>query len=836
MSLRSLDELEKEIFNPKPSVFESQATVLDEIDEIITEKSSVSRISLNGEYQLIDGGTVADRTDLSKNWENSVKADIPQTVHTSLFNAGIIPDPLFGKNDKAAREESYKTWWYKKEFDYDFSLANPMLCFDGVCYNAVFWLNGVFLGGHIGMFGGPFYDVKNILKENNTLIVKIENAPADPRPYSEYADHDEGWKYGVVVNCVYGWHYACIPSRGIWSDVYLADKPSVQAEKPFILTSDYRSGKVDICVKLSEKAKGKIKIKISPHNFEGETQNFGAEFDAESLHYTLNINNHKLWWPNGYGEQNLYKFDIILEIDGSISQHFSDIIGLRQIEMKPLVSGKDEKLYNWRCFVNGEYIFLKGSNWCTTDALLRFSNKNYDRFLSLAKHQNLQLLRAWGGGMPESDYFYQKCDELGLMVVQEWPTCWDSHKIQPMEALIETALIHTIRLRNHPSLLWWAGGNESEEADGKCMEELARIAYELDGTRPFRRTSPYGGSYHNYGTYWLMEDMNHSLNHEAVFMGEFGMASAPNLQSVHRYIPKEEWDVWNPKAKNAFNYHTPRFNEFKWPEEYNDMDHLLRCALEFGEINSIEDFVFGTQMAQATAIRHTLESFRANSPNSTGICYYKLTDVYPACSWSTVDYYGVPKIPYYIFKNAFAPLHISLEIKSVEGVNSYPLYLLDDNLALKNKKSCAKIEILNKRLETIYRQELNFVSDKQVNNIGLIEVDNSVMEEMLIISLRLYSENELLDDVCYFQNYRKEIGVLKNLPKTDVAIKAENGFAVIENIGDIPAIGLFVECLEKDTEFTAEDNFIMLYPNEKRSIKVNISEGLSVRGFNTLKG
>ncbi len=832
MSLKSLDQLEKEYFNPKPSPFETESVHLDECSDIKAEMGEMPRVSLNGEFLMADGGTVAKRTDLKENWDDAIKANIPETVHTSLLNAGKIPDPLFAKNDKAAREESYKTWWFKREFDYDFSLENPMLCFDGVCYNAVFWLNGVFLGGHIGMFGGPYYDVKDILKEKNTLIVKIENSPADPRPYSEYADHDEGWKYGVVVNCVYGWHYACIPSRGIWADVYLTDKPKVCAERPFILTSDYKSGKVDICVKLGEKAKGKFVLKVSPYNFEGESQSFSADFDSDNLHYTLSIKNHKLWWPNGYGEQNLYRFDIAVYIDGAIPQYFSEISGIRQIEMRPLESGPDEKLYNWRCFINGKYIFLKGTNWCTLDALLRFPNERYDRFLSLAKHQNLQLLRAWGGGMPESDYFYLKCDELGLLVAQEWPTCWDSQRVQPKEALIETALIHTVRLRNHPSLLWWAGGNESEKADGEAMDELARIAYELDGTRPFRRTSPYGGSFHNYGTFWLMEDMDHSLNLRAIFMGEFGMASAPNTESVRRYLPKEEWNVWDPTAKNAFNYHTPRFNEFRWPEDYNDMDHLMRCALEFGEINSIEDFVFGTQMAQVTAMRHTLEAFRIASPNSTGVCYYKFTDVYPACSWATVDYYGVPKMPYYVFKNSFAPLHTALEIKSVEGVNEYPLYLLDDNGSLTEKESRVVVEFLNKKLETIDSREVSFVPNGQVNYLDLIKVDDNVKNEMLIISLKLYCNDTLLDSVCYFQNYRKEIGVLKNLPKTVVTLETENGLTVIENKGNIPAIGVFVECLENDTEFTVEDNFLMLAPGEKRCLVTSHSDGLSVRGFN----
>ncbi len=419
-------------------------------------------------------------------------------------------------------------------------MANPCLHFDGVCHKALFYLNGVLLGEHTGMFGGPNFKVGHLLEKHNVLTVKIENSPANPKKYSKYADYDEGWKNGVVVNCVYGWHYACIPSRGIWADVFLRDVPLCDFERPFILTEDYSTGKMGLCIKAFSSGKGTVRLKVSPYNFEGADQYFEAPFKCEAgqqLHFTLTVNNHELWWPNGYGSQPLYRFTTAIIPEDSYPIVTEDIIGIRQIEMRPISGEPDSESYNWRCFINGKYIFIKGTNWCTTDALLRCTEERYDRFLSLAKHQNLQLLRAWGGGMPESDYFYKKCDELGLMVQQEWPTCWDSPKTQPADALTETARIHTIRLRNHPSLLRWAGGNELSATDEPSVREMARLAFELDGTRPFHRTSPYAGSLHNYDTFWLMGEMDVSLKLRAPFIGEFGMASAPNYESVARYIP-----------------------------------------------------------------------------------------------------------------------------------------------------------------------------------------------------------------------------------------------------------------------------------------------------------
>lgn len=827
--MKSLDLIEKETFAPDKSPFEYESLPIFESEDFEAPNNS-NALSLNGEYLMISGD------DNQPDFIGGIKANIPCTVQTALFENGLIPDPMYAKNDKYVRNEAYKIWWFRKEFDYSFNLLNPTLCFDGVCHKAHFWLNGEYLGCHEGMFGGPYYDVAHLLKEKNTLIVKIENSPADLKHYSEYADYDDGWKNGVVVNCVYGWHYACIPTRGIWSDVYLKSKPHLTFEHPFILTEDYKFGIIGVCIKALGDGNGKIKIKVSPHNFDGIAQYFCADFRCnacDNLHYQLKINNHKLWWPNGYGEQSLYKVSIVIETENDITQTFEDIIGIRQIEMLPENGKENPEHYNWLFTVNGKYIFIKGTNWCTTDALLRCTNERYDRFLSLAKHQNLQLLRAWGGGLPETDYFYKKCDELGLMVQQEWPTCWDSPKTQPANALIETALLNTIRIRNHPSLVRYAGGNELSATDEPSMKEMGKIAFEYDGTRPFHRTSPYAGSLHNYGTYWEMEEMDHALNLRAPFIGEFGMASVPNFESVARYVPKEELDIpIDRNAKTSFNYHSPRFNEFLWPEEYNDIDHLLKRASEFLEINTIKDAVWGTQLAQSVAIRHTLESQRANSPESAGVCYYKLTDVYPACSWSTVDYYGVPKIPYYVFKNAFAPLHAMLEIKSINAVNRYPVFLLDDTLSYKGENLELKITAYNNNLEKIKTDIQHIVPKTEVTKLGTFNLNDFEKESVIIISLRLYSNGILLDDTFYFQNYKKDVGCLFNMPKAFVTFTEEEKCVTVKNSSPFPAVGVFIENSENDTCFTAEENFILLEGKEERKIGVNISKGISFRGIN----
>ena len=843
----NLEETEKKLFAPGPSPFEAPERPLVPCEALPLPETGYGERSLDGTWLLTRGGEeIPDFSD-------AIPARVPGTVQTALFEAGRIPDPMVGKNDRFAREAAYHTWWYKTEFDYDGSMGDPWLCFDGVCHQAAFYLNGTLLGEHEGMFGGPDFPVGSLLRPHNLLIVKIANSPADRQAYSEYAEHDEGWRNGVVINCVYGWHYACIPSRGIWQGVRLEDRPRCRFQRPFVLTEDWQTGKMGICLKAESGGAGRVTVRVTPYNFEGEALYFAADFRCgagETLHYTLHIPDRRLWWPNGYGDQPLYRFEIALCPEGERATRYEEVTGIRQIRMLPECEpengeqeawlkapySEDQKSeeagrYRWRFTVNGKYIFIKGTNWCTLDALLRFPEERYDRFLSLAKHQNLQLLRAWGGGMPESDAFYRKCDELGLMVQQEWPTCWESPASQPREALLETVRRHTLRLRNHPSLVRWAGGNElvAQGFNAPVILEMGKLAWELDGTRPFHRTSPYAGSRHNYDTYWGKQDMDASLNLNAVFIGEFGMASAPNRESVLRYTPAEEFGPFDPTAKNVFNYHTPRFNECPG---MIDMDYLTLRAKEFLPLRTTDDFILGTQLAQAVAIRHTLESQRANSPVAAGVCYYKFTDVYPACSWSTVDYYGVPKRSYYVLKDAFEPLHAMLTVRSVRGAEAYPVVLLDDTLAAAGKDCEVEVIALDRTLSVIDRALFSGIGEGQVNPFGVYRPTPAVQKDMRLLLVRLRVEGELRDSTFYWQNYIGDCGWFLTSPRADLNCRKEKDAVLVTNPSAVPAVGIFLENPVHDTAFTAGRNFFCLLPGESMRVAVSHADGLRLSALN----
>lgn len=780
---------------------------------------------------------------LSGEWRDAIPAVVPGSVQTALLKAGRIPDPYIGRNDEIARAESFKTWWLKQIFAGTAAGGGERLVFGGVCDSCAIWLNGEKLGEHKGMFAELAYDVASLLVDGeNTLVVRLDPAPrriGSGEPNDFFIGMNVGWLDTAVINNIYGWHYINLPTLGIWKPVALKALPAVEIVDPFIATLDAPAGLLRLHLTLmgaAEGWRGRLLGSVEPENFAGEAHHFACDVESaipettELLEFT--VPDAKLWWPVDYGDPNLYRLKLSFLPDSGAPDHQTFTFGIRVIEMRPAPGGPNPEHYNWTFALNGKPIFVKGANWCTLDALLRFEPERYDRFLQLAKDSHMQLLRAWGSGMPETDEFYDLADRHGIMIMQEWPTAWNSHRIQPYDILEETVRHNTIRLRNHPSLVMWGGGNESGEPFGEAIDMMGRYSCELDGTRPFHRGEPWGGSIHSYHVFWQHQPLDYNLSLTAAFIGEFGLASPPNYETVERYLPAEELDSWPPASESGFTHHMPVFNLKA------EQPIMAQYVADFLPADSLKNFILGMQMAQATGMRHTLELARARWPDATGVCYYKLTDNNPAASWATVDWRGAPKIAYHILRGAYRPLHVCLLFRRLACVGApmaFPIFLLDDDGALADTSWTVRVRAFGSDL-TLLKREVFQGSDNQsqVAPLGELALDtDQTWNCPLFITADIATDSGLRDSVFYWLNYAAIQGSLFDRPQTRLAIRADGADAVtIRNIGEKPAVGVHFDCPAISHHFSCADSYFWLDAGEERRVAVSQVEGLGVAAWN----
>lgn len=806
----SMDEVERKALG--------ETVVPAQLPSVLPAKT----LSLSGEWLLQGAG--------DENGDIRIPVNIPCSIHKALMDAGVLPDPMVGQNDTLAAHFSYQGWKLTKTFTYDGSLVRPSLLFQGVANRCRVSLNGTFLGDHEGMFGGPEFHVAEILRKGtNTLEVELLPIPED-YSWQSYPSENGSWKHTVVINCVYGWHYCCIPSIGIWNDVLLKES-YCEIANPFVSTLSVQ-GDMRLSFTLTDPVSGRLVIRAGRKGKRLRRVTV-AKLDHASgpLSYDFRIRHPALWWPNGVGEQPIYEAEIAVVSGGRVLTSNHVCFGIRTLEMAPFPCGPREDLYNWTFVVNGRPQFVKGTGWCTCDALLDFSKERYLRFLSAAKEQHVQILRAWGGGLPETDIFYDLCDSLGIMVMQEWPTAWGTERVQNYFALEETVIRNTLRLRNHPSLVMWGGGNETYDPDGPAIDMMGRYSLSLDGTRPFHRGEPRGGSRHNYDCWWERAPIDSNLVMTAPFWGEFGLPSVPVRESVDQFLSGEEYR-WPLPEKSTFEHHLPVFGLA------DDMARLLQYSDLFTDHTTLEGVLVGSQWAQVEGVRHTLERARTCWPDCSGALSYKLNDNYPGISWSSVDWYGRKKPAHYMMKSAFEPVSgvLLFDRSSLRGTESLlPWFYLDDMEQYAGKKLSARVRIYNDTMTSVLDTTVVFVPEGRVEYLGTLRVSLSMAEsDMLYFVCDVHCGHTRISRNWYFSNYTSRPDALFGSAGTRILVKQRGKTVVLENESDVPAVGVNVEVPSYSDQLVLSDNFLWLDPGERVRIKMNTTDPVSVSWLNQL--
>lgn len=666
----------------------------------------VKTISLGGVWKLIDTkhsvnapNKFSAKTLDTADW---IDVEVPGDIHPALQKVGRIPDPFLDLNTEKCGWTAYRDWWYRRDIKIPTSFAGNKiyLTFDGVDTYATVYLNDIKIGEMSNMFCRYDFDItdKALPGQTNSIAVCIHATKSiiESRDTSKYfACFYTPRIFARKAQCQFSWDWAPhLPSLGLYRDVkILAVKPGV-IEDVFIRTQI--NGKVHMLIELDEDSK-KLLEKQAPLSLSIEISDgkkkFKKTISAQGVRNIANflIPDPKLWWPNGYGDPNLYTYSVTLLNKGEILDQKTGQFGIREVKLIQEPNGGDSQKFIFR--VNGKDVFCMGANWVPADCFPgTISEDRYKHLIRLTHEANFNMLRIWGGGIYEDDIFYRLCDENGIMVWQDMMfACADIPDNDPdfTMALIPEFKYQVKRIRNHPCIAHWCGGNEKTGSFGAQIKTgeivthyLARgVIQDLSPDIAYTPSSPtsltdvgndptsgdtHGGTYEEAFADDIRKFRSHIDKKQAVFMSEFGLHGPIQMRSLRKFISDDKlWplnDVWDHHVQdNPYN---------SLPETFVEVQQKCASTL-FHKPDSAAEFVKVAGTFHAEYLYAEFQHHRRRLPENNGALIWMLNDCWPCASWSIIDYYGLPKQVYYALKRAANP--VILSFREVKG--GYDLYL-----------------------------------------------------------------------------------------------------------------------------------------------------------------
>ena len=637
---------------------------------------------------------------LHNNWEMHradeqewIAATVPGSVYGDLLNAGKMEDPFWKDNE----DEALKLMDYDYEYRTSFSCDKDMLAndevilhFDGLDTIADITLNGVKLEHVENMHRIWEYSVKVLLKEENNELTVYFYSPTkyiaeafEKAPTLGTEDAMNGFVHIRKAHCMFGWDWgAHLPDAGIWRDVYLLGVDTARLDSVEVLQY-HEQGTVRLEVNPQVvMAAGRISSEQDERAYVTITDPQGKEIvSGYSVEEKIVIDNPQLWWPNGYGKQNLYTISVDLKkADGSVVDNWTRRIGLRTITMDRT---KDQWGERFATCVNGINIFAMGADYIPEDHLLgRVTQETTRTLLEKAVFANFNSIRVWGGGYYPDDWFFDLCDEMGLIVWEDFMFACAVYDLTPeFEANITAEFIDNLkRIRHHASLGLMCGNNEMEQfvKEGTWVSKDSEvrdyiIMYERILPQIMKKYAPQvyywpaspssGGSFdeprdENRGDvhYWDVWHGNKPFSEYRKFyfryLSEFGFQSFPAKKTVEAFTDDE-------RDMNIFSYIMEKHqrNGAANGKIMNYMQQTYKYPSAF------ETVIYASQLLQADAIRYGVEHFRRNRNDSRcmGAVYWQFNDCWPVASWSSVDYCQRLKALHYYARRFFAPIMISCE-------------------------------------------------------------------------------------------------------------------------------------------------------------------------------
>ena len=636
-------------------------------------------------------------------------ATVPGVVHLDLLAAGRIPDPFVADNELQVQWVAEADWEYRRRFTVEPSLLahdRVLLECEGLDTLATVLVNGEEVGRGENMYLRCRFEVKEVLQEgHNRLLVRFASPVKYARrrlrrdPLLNPAHSIPGAPYVRKSPCQWGWDWGPkLPPTGIWRDIRLAGYTTARLENVHLRQEHHRNGTVTIRAKVTvDRWKAvplRARLRVTAPDGEVLTDEVRIRSDRQVGHLMVNVARPRLWWPNGYGEQPLYRAEVELYEGEELRDREEKRLGLRTLRLQ---RKKDYYGESFTFLVNGVPIFCKGANWIPADSFPpRVTSEHYRHLLGSAAAAHMNMLRVWGGGYYEDERFYDLCDELGILI---WQDFMFSCSVYPGdEEFVENVRREVVdnirRIRHHPCLALWCGNNElewgwvewgwSQGMTEKHRQDYDRMFHHLlpeivaaeDPDTPYWPSSPSSNlpfqnpnaEERGDGHYWEVwhgrVPFTEYRKHYFRFQSEFGFQSLPPLETVAAFAEEKDWNMTSyilehhqrhPAGNGLIIYYLTQ--NFRLPKDFPALCYL-------------------SQVLQAEAIRYGVEHWRRNRHRVSGTLYWQLNDCWPVVSWSSIDYFGRWKALHYAAKRFFAPVLLSAEEKDVR----VDLHLTNDRL------------------------------------------------------------------------------------------------------------------------------------------------------------
>ena len=778
-----------------------------------------------------------------------IDAAVPGGVHYDLYKAGLIPYP-YKDMESLKCEWVENRWWLYRTVIHRENIKGryQSLVLEGIDYQTVIYINGKECCRHEGMYEPIVIDISKEVVSGDDLELKILLMHA-PDEMGQIGMTSQTYTQKSRFN--YKWDFSTrLVNLGIWKDCYIRVEEEALWESPYLYT-DYQQGKGYVHFSAGIRRRGYeaegCEAVITLIDEKGEVRQT-LPITGNQVSGTFVVEDPALWYPNGYGTQELYQIRMELKKGPRLLDSYEQEIGIRSIEYRTN-EGSTESALPYTLCINHVPIYVKGVNMTPLDHIYgNVKKEHYEYIVKMMKNMNVNLVRVWGGGLIEKEIFYQLCSRYGIMVWQEFIQSSSgidnipSKRPEFLNLLKKTAESAVKSLRSYTSLTVWSGGNELTDEhfvpsgyEDENISMLKQTVELLDPQRIFLPTSASGprefvtrekGVSHDvHGNWNYMGNPGHYelyADSDSLFHSEFGTEGMCSVRSLNRFL-SEEYQTLGPAEHNmAYRHHGEWWCTYERDQKIfgtrKNMDQLVKCS----------------QWMQAEGLRYILESNRRRKFKNSGSIIWQINEPWPNvfCT-SLADYYLEPKMAYYWSKKAFSDLSVSLDYRRLDyqpGEKFKGTVYVGKEKPEAQMDYSLEIRVLGMDGNVIFEEtcEGAAVCTRTQRAAELEFQLPEDMSDMFAVKLIVWMKEQKMENIYFFSCGNAEpYSHALLLGNGDLEVKVqESGKGVVKarlrNIGTVPLLHIYPYCSE-DFDLLCDDSYFTLFPEETKEIIIKYS-------------